>query len=114
MVLTREQGRLSANRRAWRPVVGIHAMTLYTIAEVAKQLRVGRQTIYDAVARCELQAYRFGKGRGTLRITEASLAAYLAVHQTPALAPASRERRVRRTAPMALPRRKDLLGRRPA
>ncbi len=51
---------------------------LLTIAEVAARLRLGRTTAYQLVQQGHLAAHRVGKGRGTIRVTEEDLNAYLA------------------------------------
>jgi excisionase family DNA binding protein len=49
---------------------------LLTVPEVAQRLRLHRISIYRAVERGELAAYRLG-GNGPLRIPEAAIADYL-------------------------------------
>ena len=50
---------------------------MFTVAEVAKQLRVCQTTIYELVADGKLACYRIGRRRGTIRFTEADVSAYL-------------------------------------
>lgn len=51
---------------------------MYTVAEVAKRLRVSVGAIYGAVQSGRLKAYRIGaRGRGTIRISEEYLRDYL-------------------------------------
>ena len=51
---------------------------MYTVAEVAKRLRVSVGAIYGAVQSGRLKAYRIGaRGRGAIRIPEESLRNYL-------------------------------------
>ena len=49
---------------------------VYTVPEVAALLRVNRSTIYRDVESGRIDAYRVGKGRGTVRISAAALAGY--------------------------------------
>ena len=52
---------------------------MYTVAEVAKRLRVSVGAIYGAVQSGRLKAYRIGaRGRGTIRISEEYLREFLA------------------------------------
>lgn len=48
------------------------------VADIAKELKVGRDTVYRAIRDGRLPAFRFGSGRGTLRVTEKDRDAYLA------------------------------------
>jgi len=51
---------------------------MFTVAEVAKRLRVSAGAIYGAVQSGRLKAYRIGaRGRGTIRISEEYLREYL-------------------------------------
>ena len=55
-----------------------HRIQFFTIDEVAEMLRVGPRTVRRQIAAGELVAYRFG---GCVRIAEADLRAFLAVHR---------------------------------
>lgn len=48
-------------------------MTLWTVAEVSRRLRVKPGTIYAAIRSGALKCYRFGSKRGALRISEENL-----------------------------------------
>ena len=47
------------------------------VAESAKKLEVSTSLIYDLCARGELPHVRLGSGRGTIRISESAIDAYL-------------------------------------
>jgi excisionase family DNA binding protein len=49
---------------------------VYTVGEVATLLRVHKSTVYRDVESGRIDAYRVGKGRGTVRITGTALAEY--------------------------------------
>lgn len=49
---------------------------VYTVPEVAALLRVHKSTVYRDVESGRIDAYRVGKGRGTVRITDAALREY--------------------------------------
>ena len=49
---------------------------VYTVSEVAKLLRVHKSTVYRDVESGRIDAFRVGKGRGTVRVTAAALRAY--------------------------------------
>lgn len=49
---------------------------VYTVPEVAALLRVHKSTVYRDVESGRIVAYRVGKGRGTVRITDAALRKY--------------------------------------
>ncbi len=49
---------------------------MYTVAEVAKRLRVSSGLIYAAIEDGRLKAYRLGRG-GALRISDDNLREYL-------------------------------------
>lgn len=49
---------------------------VYTVPEVAALLRVNKSTIYRDVESGRIDAYRVGKGRGTVRISGTALAEY--------------------------------------
>lgn len=48
----------------------------FRVREVAEALDVDLSTVYGAIKRGELAAYRVGQGSGTYRIPRASLKAY--------------------------------------
>jgi excisionase family DNA binding protein len=50
---------------------------MFTVQEVAEKLNVSPATVYDAVASGELPHHRIGRGRGTIRVSEEQLRAYL-------------------------------------
>ncbi len=52
-------------------------MNLMTVKETAERLNVSERTVYAAVDRRELRSYRFGGGRGTIRIPKEALDEYL-------------------------------------
>jgi excisionase family DNA binding protein len=49
---------------------------VYTVAEVAQRLRLHKSTVYRDVESGRIDAYRAGKGRGTIRIREGAFLAY--------------------------------------
>lgn len=54
---------------------------LYRIREVAARLRISPGTVRNAIEAGKLTAYLLpGKGRGTYRISESAIAAYLENH----------------------------------
>lgn len=55
-----------------------HDIQFFTIAEVAEMLGVCTRTVWRWIATGELVAHRF---RGCVRIAEADLRAFLAVHR---------------------------------
>ena len=55
-----------------------HRIQFFTIAETAEMLRVDPRTVRRRIATGELVAHRFG---GCVRIAEADLRAFLAVHR---------------------------------
>ncbi len=55
-----------------------HAIQLFTVAQIAEMLRVNPRTVRRLIAAGDLVAHRF---RGCLRITEADLRAFLAIHR---------------------------------
>ena len=50
---------------------------MFSVKEVAERLGVSLGTVYALVNKGRLRAFRIGVGRGTLRISEESLNAYL-------------------------------------
>ena len=50
---------------------------MFTVNEVVAKLKVSRSTIYNLIESGELTHHRFGKGRGTIRISEEQLQQYL-------------------------------------
>ncbi len=59
-------------------IAGNAALQLLTVKEAAQFLRVSESTIRNAIRDGTLPAFRFGKRRGTIRIRECDLQAYLA------------------------------------
>lgn len=57
---------------------------LFTIPETATRLRCSRDHVYDLITRGELAATDIGCGRAKTRVSEAALAAYVAVRTRPA------------------------------
>jgi excisionase family DNA binding protein len=51
---------------------------LLTIREVASRLNVSRSTVYNAIDTGVLPHHRFGRGRGTIRVSEEQLEQFLA------------------------------------
>jgi excisionase family DNA binding protein len=49
---------------------------VYTVAEVAALLRLHKSTVYRDVESGRIDAYRAGKGRGTIRIREGAFLDY--------------------------------------
>jgi excisionase family DNA binding protein len=49
---------------------------VYTVAEVAAILRVHKSTIYRDVESGRIDAFRVGRGRGTVRISESAFSDY--------------------------------------
>ena len=52
-------------------------MEMFTISEVAKKLNVSKSVIYLLVNQKKLGSHRIGVGRGTIRISNEDLTAYL-------------------------------------
>lgn len=50
---------------------------MFTVNEVAEQLRVSRSVVYALIDAGKLVSHRIGLGRGTIRVAEEDLAAYL-------------------------------------
>jgi excisionase family DNA binding protein len=50
---------------------------LLSVQQVATRLRISRGSVYELVKRGDLAVHRVGSGRGTIRISEADLQAYL-------------------------------------
>ena len=50
---------------------------MMTAQEVAERLRCSLSLVYSLCQRGKLKHHRLGLGRGTIRVTEAQLAAYL-------------------------------------
>jgi len=50
---------------------------VFTIAEVAKRLRISLACVYALVETGRIPCYRIGVGRGTIRISEEQLQAFL-------------------------------------
>ena len=51
---------------------------LLTVKEVAESLRISRGSVYELVKQGRLGVHRVGSGRGTIRVAETDLSAYLA------------------------------------
>jgi excisionase family DNA binding protein len=52
------------------------SQAVYTVAEVAQLLRLHKSTVYRDVESGRIDAYRAGKGRGTIRIRGEAFLAY--------------------------------------
>jgi excisionase family DNA binding protein len=50
---------------------------MYTVNEVAGKLKVSVSTVYNAVESGELPHHRFGRSRGTIRVSEEQLQQFL-------------------------------------
>ena len=50
---------------------------MMTVAEVAKMLSISVQSVYSIIDAGKLTAHRFGAGRGTIRVSEGDLKAYI-------------------------------------
>ena len=50
---------------------------MLTVSDVAKRLKLSRQCVYAVIESGELPAHRFGVGRGTIRVAESDLRAYV-------------------------------------
>ena len=59
-----------------KPPAGAVREAIYTVAEVAALLRVHKSTVYRDVESGRIDAYRAGKGRGTIRIREGAFLIY--------------------------------------
>lgn len=57
--------------------VGLRESSMYTVKQVAERLNISVRTIYAAVERGDLKCHRFGQRRGTIRVSEENLRAYL-------------------------------------
>lgn len=57
-----------------------------TVRQAAKELNVSQDTIYEACDQQGLTHYRYGKGRGTIRIKRADLEAWQATRRVEARA----------------------------
>jgi excisionase family DNA binding protein len=52
-------------------------LPLLNVAEIAERLRCSQSLVYAAVASGRLRAYRIGRGKGGIRISEEQLSAFL-------------------------------------
>jgi excisionase family DNA binding protein len=50
---------------------------MMTVTQVAEQLQVSKSIVYALIEARQLRCHRIGLGRGTIRVSEADLAAYL-------------------------------------
>lgn len=50
---------------------------MLTIKQVAAQLKISTNSVYQAVQKGQIPSHRFGSGRGTIRISEEDLAIYV-------------------------------------
>jgi excisionase family DNA binding protein len=68
---------IGAERSRDRFVYLVSTMQLLTITEVRSRLRISRACVYALIAGGRLPAIRIGIGRGTIRIDEADLDAFV-------------------------------------
>lgn len=61
---------------AYAPAACAVPEAVYTVAEVAQLLRLHKSTVYRDVESGRIDAYRAGKGRGTIRIRGEAFLAY--------------------------------------
>lgn len=54
------------------------------VKDIAAALRVDSSTVYREIGAGQLAAYRIGSGRGTIRVSRAAFAQYLAERGIPA------------------------------
>jgi len=50
---------------------------MLTVDDVAKRLKISRSTVYNVIESGELPHHRFGRGRGTIRVSEEQLNRFL-------------------------------------
>jgi len=50
---------------------------MYTVREIADRLKLSESAVYNAVQSGDLPHHRFGRGRGTIRVSEEQLQQYL-------------------------------------
>jgi excisionase family DNA binding protein len=55
-------------------------MSVFTIAEIAKKLRISPACAYALIESGQLPCYRIGIGRGTIRVSDEQLQVYLAAN----------------------------------
>ena len=60
------------------PAHSANEQMLFTVAEVAEQLRCSQALVYALVSKGRLAGFRIGVGRGGIRISDADIQAYLA------------------------------------
>ena len=60
---------------------------MLTVTQVAERLQVSRSIVYALIDARKLSCHRIGLGRGTIRISESDLDAYLKNHVEPPPAP---------------------------
>lgn len=65
---------------------------VFKIAEVAKRLRISLACVYALVESGRLACYRIGVGRGTIRISEEQLQAFLDSAEQDSMAPTTHPR----------------------
>lgn len=70
-------------------------MRLLTVREVAEVLRVSGSLVYQLIEQHRLPVHRVGNGRGSLRVSEVDLAAYIDACREGSLPPTQPQRRVR-------------------
>lgn len=51
--------------------------SLRTVAEVAAQLRLSTRAVYELCQSGDLQHFRFGRGRGAIRVSQSAVEAYV-------------------------------------
>ena len=72
---------------------------MFTVNEVASRLNVSRSTIYNAIESGSLPHHRFGKGRGTIRVSEEQLQDFLVTAKVEQCPAASRLRDIQYRGP---------------
>ena len=82
----------------------------WSVKELASHYSLSERTIYDAIARGDLVAHRFGRKRGGLRISEEARLAWQARCETPHQLPSKPQPRLT-LAPASLVRKHFQVGR---
>lgn len=65
---------------------------VYTAEEAAVLLGLSRSAIYDEIAAGGIEVHRLGRRKGTIRVTEGALVAYLEARKQPATRQTVREK----------------------
>jgi len=56
----------------------INSGEFYSVSDIARQLKISLAAVYELCQSGKLSHFRFGKGRGTIRISSGDLKAFLA------------------------------------